>query len=390
MYRVTRTTCVPPSQADLLEAKRLEAQAAELRRRAQAAIEAALRATRGTLHGHLLEADVATWRGQNDAAVRALQAALKQDPRSLEAHETLADLFTKTGNKDLGLQQEAVAKNLVHTTAGPLLKLAWGRIAANQFQPARAALASARQLDPLDARIPAYVGMILQAEGKADEATAAWRTAVAMEEARVRLDEPPARTGAPLHRDALDFGLPMALRLRMAAIASQHGRHQEALELYRANLVYEPRISPAGRGTEMFSAMLPDPAAPALPVPAPPNASTLLVQSLTGAGQSLTALGRKQEALEAFERATSYGHRRGIPRVGTASGDTNFKGDAKSGEAALELARAAYDAGHYERAFQILQNAAGTFPKERMREANDLTRRVAQKLNAQRPRPSQR
>jgi tetratricopeptide (TPR) repeat protein len=214
--------------------------------------------------------------------------------------------------------------------------------------------------------------------------------AVAMEEARIHLDEPSMRAGAPMPRDALDFGLPLALRLRMASIAAQLGRHEEALALYRANLVYEPRISPAGRGTEMFSAMLPDPAAPTLPVPAPPNASTLLVQSLTGAGQSLTALGRKQEALDVFERATAYGHRRGIPRVGTASGDTNFKGDAKAGEAALELARAAYDAGEYERALQILRHAAGTFPKDRLREANDLNRLALQKLNAQRRGPSPR
>lgn len=51
VYDVTITTCIPPSQADLQRAAQLDAMAAELRRRARAAMEKAVGVTKGTVEG---------------------------------------------------------------------------------------------------------------------------------------------------------------------------------------------------------------------------------------------------------------------------------------------------------------------------------------------------
>ncbi|HEY7130450.1 MAG TPA: hypothetical protein VH332_12290, partial [Nitrospira sp.] len=61
VYAVTTTTCYPPSQADLQRAAQLEAMAAELRRRARAALEKAAAVTKGTVEGFLILADLALW-----------------------------------------------------------------------------------------------------------------------------------------------------------------------------------------------------------------------------------------------------------------------------------------------------------------------------------------
>ncbi len=143
IYRVTTTTCYPPSQEDLQRAAQLDAQAVELRRRARAAMEAALRVTKGTVEGYLIQADLNVWDGQFDAAQAALQAAVKLDPRSLEAQDQLVDFYAKTGQRDRAEEQQAMARQLIHTTAAPLLRLAWTRIEKTAWQGAKGYLGRA-------------------------------------------------------------------------------------------------------------------------------------------------------------------------------------------------------------------------------------------------------
>jgi D-arabinose 1-dehydrogenase-like Zn-dependent alcohol dehydrogenase/tetratricopeptide (TPR) repeat protein len=64
VYRVTTTACYPPTQGDLQRAAQLDAQAADLRRKARAAMEAAVRVTKGTVEGYLIQADLDLWDGK--------------------------------------------------------------------------------------------------------------------------------------------------------------------------------------------------------------------------------------------------------------------------------------------------------------------------------------
>jgi len=57
--------------------------------------------------------------------------------------------------------------------------MSWKRIEDRNFPDARALLDEARKLDPEDARVPSFMGMILRDEGKADEAAIQFKIALA-------------------------------------------------------------------------------------------------------------------------------------------------------------------------------------------------------------------
>jgi tetratricopeptide (TPR) repeat protein len=391
VYEVTRTTCHPPSAADLERARQLDAAAAQYRRNAVAAMEAAIRVTRGTVEGYLTQADLHVWRGEHDQAQQALQQAVRLDPRSLEAQEALADFYAKTGQADRAEEQQAVAVNLIHTTAAPYLRLAWGRIGKTAWQGARAALASARQLDPVDARVPAYLGVIAAAEGRTDEALVAYGTALALEEARLALDETAERAGRPLPRDPVDLGLAMQLRLTMGGLFERTGRPEAALALYRGNQALEASIVLGRRLPLMFSAMLPDPAAQPGRVPQPVHALGLLVQAHAGTGRVLAALGRTDEAARAYEailrHAEHLGGETNVPRVGTAAEpprNTREYGGTALPEAALWLAKHAMAKGDAVAAERYLRAATGTWPPGRNAELQELMHAIRKQMDRQR------
>jgi tetratricopeptide (TPR) repeat protein len=387
VYEVTRTTCYQPSQADLQRAAQLERLAEELHHKAMAAMQEAIKVTQGTVDGYLLQADLEIWAGQLDKAQSFLEQAVRLHPQSLEAQERLVDFYAKTGQQDKAEEQQAIARQLIHTTAAPMLRLAWNRILTTNWQDAKAYLMQGRQLDPEDARVLAYLGVVLTEEGKQEEATVAFRTALALEEARLQLDEPLSFRGNVLTRDALDFGLLMRVRHILAGPLMSAGHYAEALALYHANTAYAPRFAPSGRATQMFSAMLPDPYAPQIPVPAPPNGASLLAEAYLHAGKALKALGRKEEALKEFQAAAAFVRPPGtmIPKIGNARGDTNFADEAgaPAAEALLELAKNFMEGGDYDVALQYVQAATQNSPPEHLRnELNTLNREIVSKLNA--------
>ncbi|MGQ0812359.1 MAG: tetratricopeptide repeat protein [Nitrospiraceae bacterium] len=386
----TTTTCIPPSQADLNRAAQLEAQASELRRKARAAMEAAVKASKGTVEGYLIQADLHLWDGKLDAAQAALQQAIKLDPKSLEAQDQLVQFYARTGQQDKADEQQAIARQLIHTTAGPMLRMAWRRIDKTAWQGAKAALSSAKQLDPADARTPAYLGVVFEGDDKPAEAVAAFRRALALEEARLRLDEPVVRTDKPVVRDALDFGLAMQARFRLAAPMEQDGKLSDALALYQGAVYYEPRMAPDWESRQMFSAMLPDqkPVGGAV-VAAPVNAATLMADAHLRLGKLLAKTGKRDEAIEHFTSAAILGPLRmaGIPQVGNARGDTNFSGiaGAPAAEAQLYLAQALVAKGDVQGASKVLYEAGRNLPAHLRSDLNELNMAMA-RMHSNRPR----
>ena len=279
VYRVTQTTYYAPTGDALAQAAALEAQAAELMRASRAALAAALAVLRNTFEGDMLQAEVDFAAGRHEAAFADLQSALRRQPRSLEANQTLAELLRRLGRVDEADRQMSVTTNLVHTNAGWLLRTAWRKVMARDVPGARAALEDARRLDPTDARVPAYVGRPArpgrQRGGRGDGRVPGG--------ARARAGAAPPGRGQGGRRAAARGG-------------GGAGHPDEDAERARggparAAAAGRARVLPAERGprragsraaaarAQMFGAMMPDPAAPAVPVPAPPNAAALMAEA---------------------------------------------------------------------------------------------------------------
>jgi tetratricopeptide (TPR) repeat protein len=382
VYRVTTTTCYPPSQSDVRQAAQLDAIAAELRRRARAALERAAKVTKGTVDGFLILADLALWDGQTAEAQVHLEQAIRLDPKSLEAQDRLVQLYAQTGQQEKSEEQRLIAANLVQTTAAPLLRLAWNKAEKTAWQAAKGYLKRAAAVDPQDARIPAYLGVVSEAEDQLDEAGASYRLALALEEARLQLDEPASSKNTPLGRDALDFGLAIQARFHLARLAEQAGRQPEALDHYQAVLGYERRMSRGFESRQMFSAMWPDqqPEKGAI-VMAPKNAATLVAEAHLRTGKLLSAMGKREESIEHFRTAAMYGPLKmaGIPKIGNARGDTNYAGlaAAPAAEAQFYLAKELMTKGDLEGAQKILYEAGPNLPEHLQAQLGELNMAMA-------------
>ena len=389
-YRVTTTTCYPPSQADLNRAAQLDAMAAELRRRAKTALETAAKVTRGTVDGFLILADLALWEGKTAEAQSSLEQAVKRDPKSLEAQDRLVQHYAQTGQQDKAEEQRLIAANLVHTTVAPLLRQAWKNAEKTAWQGARGYITRAYPIDPEDARIPAYLGVINEADDKLDAAAAHYRVALALEEARLQLDELKREPAAPLGRDALEFGLAIQARFHLAKLAELNHNQADALAHYQAVLGYEKRMSRGFESRQMFTAMWPDqqPEKGAM-VMAPKNASTFVADAHLRTGKLLAAMGKHDESIEHLRAAAMYGPLRmaGMPQIGNATGDTNFGAiaGAPAAEAQFYLAKELMAKGDLEGAQRVLYEAGRNLPDDLRGPLNELNMAMA-RLHSRRPR----
>ncbi|HZS12213.1 MAG TPA: tetratricopeptide repeat protein [Nitrospirales bacterium] len=389
VYRVTTTTCYAPSQADVQLAAQLEAQAADLRRRAMGALEKAAQVTRGTVDGFLIQADLSLWKGDPSAALAALQQAVKLDPKSVEAQDRLTEFYAQAGRRDEAEEQRLIAANLVQTTAAPLLRLAWNRTEKTAWQGAKGYLARAGRVDPQDARIPAYLGVVLESDDHVADAVAAYRMALALEEARLQLDERPASKPRPMGRDALDYGLAIQARFHLARLAEQAGNRADALSHYQAVLGYEQRMPRGFESREMFTAMWPDqPPDRGAVVIAPRNAATLVAEAHLRTGVLLAAMGKPDQAVEQYRIAANYGPLKmaGLPMISNGRGDSNYSGiaGAPAAEAQLYLAKALVAKGDIQEAQRVLYEAGRNLPEALQKDLGELNMAMSRLSSRQR------
>ena len=173
------------------------------------------------------------------------------------------------------------------------------------------------------------------------------------------------------------------MQARNALAASLIDRQPEAaLDYYGPNARLGARISRTGRGAQMFGAMFPDPHAPSIPVPSPPSAAQLLAEAYNGAGRAYKALGRRQDAMRAFQGAIDLTAKPGVPGIVTGrEGDTNFAGNAGGGVAAdsfFEVVKAALARGDCQGAAATMRRATeARVPPEMRQEANQLQHAIA-------------
>ncbi|MFN7952357.1 MAG: tetratricopeptide repeat protein [bacterium] len=400
VYRVTQTTCYPPSAADTARADQLDALAQRLRQGARAALEKAVSVTKGTEQA-LLQVDLELWFGDASKALGILEQAVAADPRSLEAQEALADLYAKSGQRDRAEEQLSIARQLVHTTAAPLLRLGWQRIERTAWQGASDVLGRARLIDPTDPRVPLYQGVALEAQGKTSEAMAAYRRAAAVAAARIASDDLGGASQPRAARDPEELSPLLTARARLAARLAASGDSDAALTLHQANARDAGRIAREQLLDFTYGAMTPNPNAKVGDSPQQPLvAAALVADAHRGAARALDSLGRADEAAKEYEAVMALATLLGAddpskPRIGTASEpprNTREHGGDAVPEASRWLAKRALAAGDPERAARWLAAATGTNGGGRGRdtELEELSEavRIAQQQRATAPPPS--
>jgi tetratricopeptide (TPR) repeat protein len=225
--------------------------------------------------------------------------------------------------KALGLEDEALeefsrAINLQKTTGEVWLNVAWNKLERNAFEASRKALLRARELDPSDARVWAFWGIMAEFGAKDQaEALAAYLAALAQEEARARANQstflPAAAENQMLSPE--DLGLSMLLRMK----AARHvftATPARAAELYLATAGIESRMSEWNLAGGVSSAMLPFPDRDEKTPPAPPPLVSVLKNNRILCGQALLNAGRHAEAAAQFAAAENFAAR--LPAGGTA------------------------------------------------------------------------
>ncbi len=392
VYRVTQTTCYPPSAADTARADQLDALAQRLRQSARAALEKAVGVTKGTEQA-LLKVDLELWFGDPGKAIGILEQAVAADPRSLEAQEALADLYAKSGQRDKAEEQLSIARQLVHTTAAPLLRLGWQRIERTAWQGASDVLGRARVIDPTDPRVPMYQAVAFEAQSRAADAMGAYRAAAALAAARVAVDDLASASDANSKRTPEELSALITARSRLAALLAGAGKNDAALALHQANGVDARQIARAELLDFTYGAMLPNPKArPGDSPPQPLVAAALVADAHRGAARARDALGRSDDAAREYEAVMALATLLGAddpnrPRIGTAHEpprNTREHGGDAVPEASRWLAKRALATGDPERASKWLAAASGTAGMMRGRDTELAELQEAVRIGMQR------
>ena len=371
LWEVTTTTRYDPSPSDLQRAANLEYQARANLSKSQESLREAVAAARGTMTGYFLASDYELWFGDRNKALSFLTTAVQKYPGEITAYDHLAAMLRFLLRPEDAVQTESRGLQLVQTSAAPLLGLAWNAIASKAYPQAEQWLQEGLTLDPSDARLYAYRGVIEEIAGDTATASRYYRMALSLSEARLAMDEPQNSKAVLLPRPASDFALSMRLREKLAAFALRDKETAGAMADYAANASLGTRFSPGGLAQPMFEAMFPDPNRPEIPSPRPDNGATLLATANLELGKLYQARGNQAEAERRFTAAASLGVMPGrmIPNVGNAAGDTNFSqfAGAPAAEAQLRLAEMFQKEGRNREAFQLLQAATQNHPADAVR-----------------------
>lgn len=296
-----------PSPAELRAAEEFRAIARQRLDRARQIFEKAVQLRPKDGAGYY---DLALWRLQQQdlpGAREALQKAVQLTPDHIRARQALIKVYGDLGMKQEAYQEESILITQTEGGVGVLLAQAAKQMERTAWKTAENILNRAAQADPVDARVPAYQGIIRLADKQPAEALALWRMGLALEEARLQPLGITSKQESLGSRNPDEMALLMVLRLRVAALQLQGGRLAEALELAQNNLALEKRLAVTDRLRDLPTTILPDVDPKPLERPEPENALSLLAWSHYYAGQALKGLKRRDEAAQQFQAAHAAG-----------------------------------------------------------------------------------
>lgn len=295
-----------PSQAELAEADRLEAEANKLAAWARQQLETAARNYAGKPLGYYYTGILANHQSQPDAARAAFEEAVKLDPKFEAAWDELSTLYFKAGMLRETAEAKSQAVNLSHSTGGHMLRYAWIMIGKTKYKTANQALLRAIDYDPADPRAAAYLAVIAQGDNRPDNALAWFRTAAAMEEARARLNGTSSRSVGSSPIPASAAGFPMTINNRLGRLALAQDRPEVAIEAFSRNLGLQKRIPKSEYFTPIASSMLPDEdIGDVVPKPEAEIPISQFMWAHEGIGEALLKQGKEEQAIQSFQTCMS-------------------------------------------------------------------------------------
>jgi Flp pilus assembly protein TadD len=287
-----------PSPADLAQADALDRQARQLWELARKHLEAAAKQDAGKPLGYYYTAILAKQQDRPADARAAFEECVRLDPAFQSAWDELAVIYAAQNLPREAAEAKSRSVNLVHTTAGHMLRYAWGNIPRTRFKTATEALARAIDYDPADPRACAYLGVIDAADEKPGEALACFRAAAALDEARSALNGTSLRSAGASHVPAAATGFTMSLNNRLGQIALERNRPDVAVEAFRRNVALERRVPQSEWFTLLPVSMLPDTDSGELGnFPEADAAISLFMTARAGLGQALIQQGKTDEGL---------------------------------------------------------------------------------------------
>ncbi|MBK8017331.1 MAG: hypothetical protein IPK20_11850 [Betaproteobacteria bacterium] len=247
--------CPAPGSRDLHLADTLENKAAASRRESATLFQRAAQAGAGRVEAEVFQAEIWLSRNRPADALAVLQKAVQREPGSLEAHGALIDVLAAHGQEDALLRARSAAARLLHTTVAWDLERVWDRIERGRIDEALALLTEAKRNVPDEPRLDAYRAVAHQAAGQTAEAIVSARAALALEEARLAMDDGMAAAGLP--RSAADSGLILRLRPLLAQWLEPRGASAEITALRRDHAALMGRLDPAESDALVYTAVLP-------------------------------------------------------------------------------------------------------------------------------------
>ncbi|MEM8885884.1 MAG: tetratricopeptide repeat protein, partial [Planctomycetota bacterium] len=259
-----------PSAAELRLARQYDRQASAFLQQAMKLAKQAIAVSGDTPEGLYLVGSLA-WRTKNyEKAYRSWAAAVQAAPDNRAYRYSLANVCGRLGRIDEWIRHTSAGRNLEHTTASAYLWHAWDRIMARDWSAATKALRGARNVDPADARIPIYMGIVAEGQGRGDEAIARYRAGLALCRARQWYRGVPEKGRV----EAIDVARGIAVRLRLGELLARRDPARAAA-VFAQVVALEPRVGSYAFSETLPGALLPDVRPGRVEVPVSPVAGAL-------------------------------------------------------------------------------------------------------------------
>ncbi len=295
-----------PTQAELNQADALDRMASKMWEMARSSLKAAAEAEPGKATSHYYRAVIAEREKNLPVAATELRQAVELDPEYFAAWQRLGVIAGKLGKTNEAYASQSRMVNLVHTSAAPLLKLAWLQLGRTAFQSAESAVNGAAAIDPADPRVAAFRGAIARENGQQPYAAAWFTVAAVLEESLLNYEGIRLREGEELPYAGEQVARALSLNVAAADMLVRSRQPRRALELLEANFTVYDRIPQAERYRKVTAALLPRVLPDPTRLPEPPNIETLACWTAVIAGRAHVLERQYDEATRLFTWATQF------------------------------------------------------------------------------------